>query len=126
MVKKVQESKAGKSAKIQKASGKGEKKWTKGKTKYIVRRGVEVDQEVFAKIEKDIPRMSVITKAAVAEKYNLNVGLSQRILKFFHENGLIQLIFSSSKCKIYGKVVKAKEEVPAEKSEAKEVTVESG
>ncbi|KCZ80702.1 hypothetical protein H312_01864 [Anncaliia algerae PRA339] len=110
MVKKVQESKQKKLAKAQSQSHKEKKKWSSGKQKDVLRRKVYVDDETMAKIEKEIVKMSVVTKTSLAEKFNINVGVSQLLLELFESKGLIVSISKSATIKIYGKLEKVGEE----------------
>ncbi|KAL0266086.1 UNVERIFIED_CONTAM: hypothetical protein PYX00_011802 [Menopon gallinae] len=91
MVKKVQESKEKKAAKIASTSSKEKKKWTQGKTREAVRRAVTVDAEMFAKVERDVAKASLVTAPAVAEKFGLNVGVAQRVLEHLCAGGVLRL-----------------------------------
>lgn len=109
MAKKVQESKQKKIAKAQSQSNKEKKKWSTGKQKDVIRRKVYVDEETLPKIEKEVIKMSVVTKGSLAEKFNLNVGVAQRLLDHFESLGLIKAISKSAKLKIYGRLDKVEE-----------------
>lgn len=101
MVKKVQESKASKAAKISKTSSKEKKKWTAGKQKEDVSRLAIVEPGLFQKIAKDVENMKIITKTNIVDKYNVNMYSSIRILRYLCENGVISLLNKSSRSVLY-------------------------
>ncbi|RVD92660.1 40S ribosomal S25 [Tubulinosema ratisbonensis] len=109
MAKKIQESKQKKMAKAQAQSNKEKKKWSSGKQRDLVKRKVYVDEETLPKIQKEVIKMSTVTKGSLAEKFNLNVGVAQRLLDFFEESGMIKAISKSAKLKIYGRLDKVEE-----------------
>ena len=106
MVKKAPESKKKQAAKISGSSNKEKKKWSQGRSRDVTRRVVTVDRDLFAKIEKDISKASVVTSSLIAEKFNLNVGVAQKVLEHFSENKILQCLSATSKPKLYSKVHK--------------------
>lgn len=111
MVKKAPVSKSQQMAKASKTSVKEKKKWSKGKTKEAVRRLVAIDDRLLEKIIKELPT-NIITKSHLSEKYNLNGGLSQKILNYLEENNAIVAVNKSSLIKIYTrKKLEAEEEI---------------
>lgn len=123
MVKKVQESKEKKAAKISSSSSKEKKKWSSGKSKDVTRRNVTVDVDTFSKIEKDAKKSSVSTCNVIAERYNLNVGVAQKVLAHLAECGVIRCVSASSKPKIYSKVVAVSKEPETDAKQNEEVAV---
>lgn len=107
MVKKVQESKEKKAAKIASASNKEKKKWTQGKTREAVRRSVTVDADMFSKIERDAAKATLVTAPAVAEKFGLNVGVAQKVLEHLCAGGVLRCLSHSSRPRLYSRVQRA-------------------
>jgi len=109
--------KAQKGSKDKKPTKKKEaKKWTKTEVKEKLQRSVIVNQEIFAKVKKDVLGMTIITPAAITNKHNFPITLSKRILEEIVKTGEIERVASSSFGVIYGK-----KEIIAEKApEAKE------
>lgn len=118
MVKKAPVSKAAQANKIQKTSSKEKKKWTKGKQKDTVKRGVSIDPTLLARIQKENTNSVCVTKTNIAEKYNLNAGVAQKVLNHFVEQGLLKLVSACSLVKVYSKNVKV-EKVDEVKEEVK-------
>lgn len=107
MVKKVQESKEKKAAKISSTSNKEKKKWSQGKTRDAVRRSVTVDADMFSKVERDVAKASLVTAPSVAEKFNLNVGVAQKILEHLCAGGVLCCLSHSSRPRLYSRVKRA-------------------
>lgn len=101
MVKKIQESKAAKAAKISKTSSKEKKRWTSGKQKEEISRLAIVEPDLFQKIAKDVANMKVITRTNLIDKYNINMYSSIRILRYLCESGVISLLSKSSRLVLY-------------------------
>ncbi|ELA46734.1 hypothetical protein VCUG_01760 [Vavraia culicis subsp. floridensis] len=101
MAKKAPESKASKESKIAKTSSKEKKKWTTGKTKEETSRHTCVDPELFNKIVKDVANMKVITRSTLAEKYNINLYSSIRILRYLCENEVVGCVSKGRRLNIY-------------------------
>nr|AAT12321.1 small subunit ribosomal protein S25e [Antonospora locustae]6ZU5_SZ0 Chain SZ0, eS25 [Paranosema locustae] len=106
MVKKVLESKEKKAAKIASTSNKEKKKWTQGKTREAVRRSVTVEADVFSKIERDVAKASLVTAPSVAEKFNLNVGVAQKILEHLCAGGVLCCLSRNSRLRLYSRAQK--------------------
>ncbi|KAM0686037.1 hypothetical protein COBT_002747 [Conglomerata obtusa] len=117
MVKKAPVSKTAQANKIQKTSSKEKKKWTKGKQKDTVKRAVSIDATLLARIQKENANSVCVTKTNIAEKYNLNAGVAQKILNHFVEQGFLKLVSSCSLVKVYGKNVKVEEVKESAKEE---------
>ncbi|KAM0679086.1 S25 ribosomal protein [Binucleata daphniae] len=122
MVKKAPVSKAAQASKIQKTGGKEKKKWSKGKQKDTVKRAVAIDTALLARIQKDISNTSCVTKTYIAEKYNVNAGLAERLLSNFCEQGILKLVHTCSLLKIYSKNVKVEEKIEIEVNKQEEVS----
>ncbi|TBT99725.1 ribosomal protein S25 [Hamiltosporidium magnivora] len=106
MVKKIQETKAAKTAKATRSSSKEKKKWSASKAKETNRRAVCIDNELLAKIRKEIVNMNYVTKSIVSERYGLCLSLSKNLLEMFCGENLIAPVLFNSIVKVYGKVVK--------------------
>ncbi|KAM0675969.1 hypothetical protein GVAV_000748 [Gurleya vavrai] len=118
MAKKAPVSKAAQASKIAKTSSKEKKKWTKGKQKDTVQRAVAVDSVLLARIIKENEKNLCLTKTTIAEKYNLNAGLAQRILDHLCEKGILKIASVCSLVKVYTKNVKVEEKLVEEESVA--------
>ncbi|EJW03187.1 hypothetical protein EDEG_02440 [Edhazardia aedis USNM 41457] len=108
MAKKAPVSKAAQLLKAQQSGNKGSKKLkskaSTGKVKKAVQRSVSCDENLFKKIQKEILNNPVVTKSTVAEKYNLCVGVAQKILDHLFELGKLNLVSNHGMVKIYSKV----------------------
>merc|ERR1712129_317584 len=79
------------------AGGKGKKKkWNKGKARDKVDNKVLFTKETFDRLHTEVPKMKLITVAAVVEKLKISGGLARRSLRILAEEGKIQEILKSS------------------------------
>ncbi|GMI43880.1 hypothetical protein TrCOL_g185 [Triparma columacea] len=84
------------------AGGKGKKKkWSKGKNREKVDNKVLFNKEAYDKLYAEIPKMKLITVAAMVERLKINAGLARKAMLELTEAGLIKPIVVSSKMKIY-------------------------
>ncbi|KAG0418972.1 40S ribosomal protein S25, partial [Dictyocoela muelleri] len=115
MVKKAPESKASKIEKITKSQNKQKKKWSSGTVKESTKRQPTMDEELFNKIQKDILNMKIVTKAVLAERYNINLYLCTNLLSMLEQKGDIKMI-KGGQFKVYagGKYVAPKEKIVVE------------
>lgn len=113
MVKKAPESKKKKAEKIA-SSNKDRKKWTQGKSKTITKRLVTVDSELFAKVEKDVSKAPLVTSSSIAEKFNMNIGVAQKVLEHLAENQVLRCLSSTSRPKLYGRMQKVSPKLATE------------
>ncbi|KRH94264.1 40S ribosomal protein S25 [Pseudoloma neurophilia] len=111
MVKKVQESKAAKAAKISKTGSKEKKRWTSGKHKEETSRLATVEPELFQKIAKDAANMKIITRTNIVEKYNLNMSSAVRVLRYLCESEVITQLSKSRRLILYCGAKFAKKDV---------------
>lgn len=125
MVKKVQESKEKKAAKITSASNKEKKKWTQGKTREVVRRSVTVDAEMFSKVERDVSKASLVTAPSVAEKFKLNVGVAQKVLEHLCAGGVLRCLSHSSRPRLYSRAQRAGGKAPEPAQHAEEAPAQT-
>lgn len=78
-------------------------------------RALLVSEEVQKSIEKEIPRMSVVTPTFVAEKYGIRVSVAKKVLEEMTSKGIFQKQFKSSRLTIYVPLVKPKKPEEKEK-----------
>mmetsp|Transcript_30608 Transcript_30608/g.70063 ORF Transcript_30608/g.70063 Transcript_30608/m.70063 type:complete len:97 (+) Transcript_30608:498-788(+) len=79
------------------AGGKGKKKkWNKGKARDQVDNKVLFTKETWEKFNTEVPKMKLITVAAVVEKLKISGGLTSRGLRMLAEEGKIKPVLMSS------------------------------
>mmetsp|Transcript_54359 Transcript_54359/g.131038 ORF Transcript_54359/g.131038 Transcript_54359/m.131038 type:complete len:112 (+) Transcript_54359:34-369(+) len=84
------------------AGGKGKKKkWSKGKNRDKVDNKVLFNKETYDKLYSEVPKMKLITVAAMVEKLKINAGLARKAILELNEAGLIKPIVVSAEMKIY-------------------------
>ncbi len=64
-------------------------------------RKVMVDEAILESIEKETPKMKVITLSEISDKYGIRVSTAKLILKRLEEKGLIKLVSSDRRLKIW-------------------------
>ena len=84
------------------AGGKGKKKkWSKGKARDKVDNKVLMSQEQYDRLHAEVPKMKLITVAAVVEKLKVSGGLARRSLRELAEEGKIKPVLLSRAQVIY-------------------------
>merc|ERR1719291_193683 len=68
------------------------KSWTKVKVKDKLNNDVFLDEKRWAKMQTEIPKILVITRAAMAEKYKVNGSIARAIIKNLAAAGTIKQI----------------------------------
>ena len=106
------------------ASRKGaKKKWSKGKVTEKSNLDVLVDPKKFKEIEKDIPKMKLITLSTVSDRFKVTLSLARQIIRYFAEqNKITALDFQHQQCPLYTgneKKEKTEETEAADKKGAK-------
>merc|ERR1711967_130678 len=66
--------------------------WTKVKVKDKLNNDVFLDEKRWAKMQQEIPKILVITRATLAEKYKVNGSIARAIIKSLHAAGTIRLL----------------------------------
>lgn len=102
------------------ASRKGlKKKWSKGKVTEKSNLDVYVDPKKFKDMEKDLPKMKLITLSSVSDRFKVTLSLARKIIRYFAEqNKITALDFQHQQCPLYTgneKKEKVEEEEVAEK-----------
>jgi len=102
------------------ASRKGaKKKWSKGKVTEKSNLDVMLDPKKFKDIEKDLPKMKLITLSNVSDRFKITLSLARQVIRYFAEqNKITALDFQHQQCPLYTgneKKEKADEEEVAEK-----------
>ena len=83
------------------------KKWSKGKVREKLANLVIFDKATHARLFKEIPKMKVITPAAVSERLKVNGSLARQGLKELVALGKIKCVSYNHRTKIYTKVAEA-------------------
>ena len=102
------------------ASRKGlKKKWSKGKVTEKSNLDVYVDPKKFKDMEKDIPRMKLITLSSVSDRFKVTLSVARKVIRYFAEqNKITALDFQHQQCPLFTgneKKEKTEEEEVAEK-----------
>jgi len=102
------------------ASRKGlKKKWSKGKVTEKSNLDVLVDVKKFKEMEKDIPRMKLITLSTVSDRFKVTLSVARKAIRYFAEqNKILALDFQHQQCPLYTgseKKEKTEEEEVADK-----------
>ena len=104
------------------ASRKGsKKKWSKGKVKEKLTNAVLVDPKQFKDIEKELPKMKLITVATVTERFKVVASIARQMIRYFHQQGKIRALdFQHQQCPLYAGIPsKDKTDVVEEKKDGK-------
>ncbi len=85
------------------ASRKGsKKKWSKGKVKEKLTNAVLLEPKQFKEIEKELPKMKLITVATVTERFKVVASIARQMIRFFHEQGKIRALdFQHQQCPLF-------------------------
>jgi small subunit ribosomal protein S25e len=85
------------------ASRKGQKKkWSKGKVKDKLNLEVFVTPTLLKELEKELPKMRLITLSGVADKFKLVLSVARRVLKYFAEKKkILPLDYQHQQCPLY-------------------------
>ena len=85
------------------ASRKGQKKkWSKGKVKEKRNYEVLVTKAMLKDMEKEIPRMRLVTIHTVSDRFKIVGSTAKRVIRHFAEQGKIEaLTFQHTECPLY-------------------------
>ena len=84
------------------AGSKGKKKkWSKGKQREKVDNKVLFNKETYDRLYAEVPKMKLITVAAMVERLKINAGLARKAILELKEAGLIKPVRVSAEQKIY-------------------------
>ena len=97
------------------ASRKGsKKKWTKGKVKEKLVQNVLLEPKQFKDIEKELPKMKLVTIATVTERFKVVASVARQLIRHFAEVGKIRkLDFQHQQCILYSGIPSKEPEVVA-------------
>ena len=107
------------------ASRKGsKKKWSKGKVKEKLTNAVLVDPKQFKDIEKELPKMKLITVATVTDRFKVVASIARQMIRYFHDQGKIRALdFQHQQCPLFAGIPsKDKTDVVEEKKDTKKKT----
>ena len=75
------------------AGGKSKKKkWSKGKVRDQVANKVLFDEDTYARLLAEVPKMKLITPSALVERLKINGALARAAIKELQEKGMIKPI----------------------------------
>ena len=75
------------------AGGKSKKKkWSKGKNRDQVVNKVLFDEDTYARLLAEVPKMKLITPSALVERLKINGALARAAIKELQEKGLIKMV----------------------------------
>merc|ERR1712086_3391 len=75
------------------AGGKSKKKkWSKGKNRDQVVNKVLFDEDTYARLLAEVPKMKLITHSALVERLKVNGALARAAIKELQEKGLIKMV----------------------------------
>lgn len=85
------------------ASRKGlKKKWSKGKVTEKSNLDVFVDPKKFKDMEKDVPKMKLITLATLSDRFKVTLSVARKVIRYFAEqNKITALDFQHQQCPLY-------------------------
>ncbi len=85
------------------AGGKGKKKkWSKEKNRDQLNNAVMFDKDTpYDKLEKEIPKMKLITIATVSERLKINGSLARACIDECEEKGTIKRVLHTRNARIY-------------------------
>lgn len=84
------------------AGSKGrKKKWNKGKQREKVDNKVLLNKDAHERLYAEVPKMKVITVAALVERLKINAGLARKAILQLTEEKLIKPVAVSASMKIY-------------------------
>lgn len=81
----------------------GKKSEPKVKSHEAVRRELIISEEQKQEIEKEIPKMRVITPSSIAQKFGIRVSIAKAILNEQESKGVIKKVTSQGRFKLYTK-----------------------
>jgi small subunit ribosomal protein S25e len=99
-----------------KGSRKVRKKFGKIREHFPYERALLISDEVQKSMEKEIPRMPVVTPTFIAEKYGIRVSIAKKVLEEMVSKGIIEKRFKSGRVAIYVPLEKAKKTEEKEKT----------
>ena len=90
-----------------KGSNKTTKKWSKGKSRDPLQNAVMFDEFSMEKLEKEVPKYKLITPSVISDRLKISVAVAGDGLVMLAEKGVIKLVSSSAKFKIYTRATEA-------------------
>ena len=88
------------------------KKWSKGKVKEKLNNAVLLDPKQFKDVEKELPKMKLITISTVADRFKVAGSVARNLIRYFYEKKQVgPLDFQHQQLPLFrGLVVKEKTE----------------
>ena len=81
------------------------KKWSKGKMKEKINSKVLFDEDGWARLQAEVPKMKLVTPSGLCERLKINGSLARAACKYLAEEGKITPVVSHSKQMIYTRTV---------------------
>jgi len=104
-----QKSKAQKMAAAQ-ASKSKKKKWSKGKVRDTANHATLLDKDTFKRMEKEVPKMKMITLSTMSERLKINCSIARRCIRYLEEKGEIRKVYKTQAQTIYTRATNTEEE----------------
>mmetsp|Transcript_28056 Transcript_28056/g.66257 ORF Transcript_28056/g.66257 Transcript_28056/m.66257 type:complete len:112 (+) Transcript_28056:38-373(+) len=98
---KVQQKSKAQKAMAASASKNKKKKWSKGKVREKANLATLFDKDTYARLEKEVPKMKMISLSTVSERLKINCSLARRACRLLEDKGLIRLVYSSNSQMLY-------------------------
>ena len=98
---KVQQKSKAQKAMAASASKNKKKKWSKGKVREKANLATLFDKETYSRLEKEVPKMKMISLSTVSERLKINCSLARRACRILEDKGLIRLVYSSNSQMLY-------------------------
>lgn len=93
------------------AGGRGrKKKWSKARSQDKANHAVLFDEETYARLNAEIPKMKVITVSTLVDKLRISGSLARRALVELEGEGKIRLVTRHHNQLIYTRVTSGTEE----------------
>lgn len=73
------------------------KKWSKGKEKDKKDLAVFITNKQLADIEKEIPKIRLVTPSVISDKFKINCSVAKRIIRYCEDKKLIRALDAQSK-----------------------------
>jgi len=80
------------------------KKWSKGKTREKLNSKVLFDEDGWARLLAEVPKMKVVTPSALCERLKINASLARAACKYLEEEEKIEKVVVHHKQCIYTRV----------------------
>jgi small subunit ribosomal protein S25e len=92
------------------ASKNKKKKWSKGKVREQANHMTLFDAETFKRLEKEVPKMKMISLSTVSERLKINSSLARKACRMLCEKGVIRKVYHSQAQSLWTRATNVDEE----------------